>query len=70
MRRVAGTGVSEGAGETEYAPPLVLSDDPQHRRVRSLVSKAFTPRSGKPTSPRTGCFGLRSPIAGRGRATI
>lgn len=45
MRRVAGTGVHEGRGDTEYAPPLVLSDDPDHRRVRALVSKAFTPRA-------------------------
>ena len=45
MRRVAGTGVSEGSGDTEYTPPLVLSDDPDHRRVRSLMSKAFTPRA-------------------------
>ena len=45
MRRVAGTGVNEGAGDSAYAPPLVLSDDPDHRRIRLLMSKAFTPRS-------------------------
>jgi len=45
MRRVAGTGVREGAGGTAYAPPLVLSDDPDHRRMRLLMSKAFTPRA-------------------------
>jgi len=45
MRRVAGTGVNEGSGDTEYTPPLVLSDDPDHRRVRLLMSKAFTPRA-------------------------
>lgn len=45
MRRVAGTGVSEGMGNTAYEPPLVLIDDPAHRRIRLLMSKAFTPRA-------------------------
>lgn len=52
MRRVAGTGVSEGAGDTAYEPPLVLLDDPGHRRIRSLVSKAFTPRAVEAMRPR------------------
>lgn len=43
MRRIAATGLGEHAGETAYEPPLVLLDDPDHRRVRSLISKAFTP---------------------------
>ncbi len=45
MRRVAGTGVAEGRGDSAYEPPLVLLDDPAHRRIRSLVSRAFNPRS-------------------------
>ncbi|MBL6751890.1 MAG: cytochrome P450 [Nevskia sp.] len=45
MRRVAGTGVSEGRGKTAYEPPLVLLDDPGHRRIRALMSKAFNPHS-------------------------
>lgn len=45
MRRVAGTGVAEGEGATAYEPPLVLLDDPAHRRIRLLMSKAFTPRA-------------------------
>lgn len=40
-RRIAGTGVFEGIGETAYEPPLVLLDDPAHRRIRLLMSKAF-----------------------------
>ncbi len=44
MRRVAATGVSEGQGATAYEPPLVLLDDPAHRRIRLLMSKAFSPR--------------------------
>ena len=43
MRRVAGTGVRESSGDTAYEPPLVLLDDPTHRRVRQLVSRAFNP---------------------------
>lgn len=45
MRRVAATGVSESAGAAAYEPPLVLLDDPDHRRIRLLISKAFNPRS-------------------------
>ncbi len=45
MRRVAGTGVLEGRGDTAYEPPLVLLDDPAHRRIRGLVSRAFNPHS-------------------------
>ncbi|MEM7466565.1 MAG: cytochrome P450 [Pseudomonadota bacterium] len=45
MRRVAATGLDEGEGDTAYEPPLVMLDDPDHRRVRSLMSKAFTPQS-------------------------
>lgn len=44
MRRVAATGVAEGQGATAYEPPLVLLDDPAHRRIRLLMSKAFSPR--------------------------
>ena len=40
-RRIAGTGVFEGIGETAYEPPLVLLDDPAHRRIRLLMSTAF-----------------------------
>ena len=43
MRRVAGTGVKESLGDSAYEPPLVLLDDPVHRHVRALVSKAFNP---------------------------
>jgi len=45
MRRVAGTGVKESQGDAAYQPPLVLLDDPDHRRIRALMSKAFNPRS-------------------------
>lgn len=45
VRRIAATGLDEGEGDTAYEPPLVLLDDPDHRRVRSLMSKAFTPRA-------------------------
>jgi cytochrome P450 len=67
MRRVAGTGVNEGRGDTEYAPPLVLSDDPDHRRVRSLVSKAFTPRAvaGMADTVRSVTAELLDAVAGR-----
>lgn len=44
MRRLAGTGVRESEGDTAYEPPLVLLDDPVHRHVRQLVSRAFNPR--------------------------
>jgi cytochrome P450 len=52
MRRVAGTGVAERAGDTAYAPPLVLLDDPDHRRIRALVSKAFNPQTIEAMAPR------------------
>ncbi len=52
MRRVAGTGVAEGEGAAAYEPPLVLLDDPGHRRLRGLVSKAFTPRAVEAMRPR------------------
>ena len=45
IRRIAATGLDDREGETAYEPPLVLLDDPDHRRVRSLMSKAFTPKS-------------------------
>ena len=45
MRRIAATGLDVREGDTAYEPPLVLLDDPDHRRVRSLMSKAFTPRA-------------------------
>ena len=45
VRRIAATGLNEHEGETAYEPPLVLLDDPDHRRVRGLMSKAFTPKS-------------------------
>ena len=43
LRRVAGTGVSDSKGDTAYVPPLVLTDDPDHRRQRALLNKAFSP---------------------------
>ena len=43
LQRVAGTGVSDSTGDKAYAPPLVLTDDPDHRRQRALLSKAFSP---------------------------
>lgn len=52
MRRVAGTGVAEGEGDAAYEPPLVLLDDPGHRRLRGLVGKAFTPRAVEAMRPR------------------
>jgi len=45
MRRIAATGLDVREGETAYEPPLVLLDDPDHRRVRGLMAKAFTPRA-------------------------
>jgi cytochrome P450 len=51
-RRIAGTGVLERVGDTAYTPPLVLLDDPAHRRIRSLVSKAFTPAAIEAMGPR------------------
>ncbi|MDE0768032.1 MAG: cytochrome P450 [Opitutaceae bacterium] len=45
MRRIAATGLDVREGETAYEPPLVLLDDPDHRRVRSLMSKMFTTRA-------------------------
>jgi cytochrome P450 len=45
MRRVAGTGVKESLGDAAYEPPLVLLDDPAHRRIRALVSRAFNPNT-------------------------
>ncbi len=45
VRRIAGTGVAEARGDAAYEPPLVLLDDPDHRRIRLLMSKAFTPRA-------------------------
>ena len=45
LRRIAATGLDKREGDTAYEPPLVLLDDPDHRRVRSLMSKAFTPRA-------------------------
>jgi len=52
VRRLAATGVSEGEGRTPYEPPLVLLDDPAHRRIRGLLSKAFTPRAIEVMRPR------------------
>ena len=45
LRRIAATGLDKREGDTAYEPPLVMLDDPDHRRVRSLMSKAFTPRA-------------------------
>lgn len=45
MRRIAANGLDTHEGEAAYTPPLVLLDDPDHRRVRSLMSKAFNPQS-------------------------
>lgn len=52
MCRVAGTGVQERAGSTAYEPPLVLLDDPGHRRIRKLMAKAFEPRAVEAMRPR------------------
>lgn len=52
MRRVAGTGVKESLGDTAYEPPLVLLDDPAHRHIRALVSKAFNPQTIEAMRPR------------------
>jgi cytochrome P450 len=52
MRRVAGTGVHERAGSTAYEPPLVLLDDPGHRRIRKLMARAFEPRAVEAMRPR------------------
>ncbi|MEZ5279241.1 MAG: cytochrome P450 [Acidimicrobiales bacterium] len=52
MRKVAGTGVLEGKGNNSYEPPLVLLDDPAHRRIRLLVSKAFNARRIEDEGPR------------------
>ncbi|TVS17642.1 MAG: cytochrome P450 [Gammaproteobacteria bacterium] len=51
MRRVAGTGVRERSGDTAYEPPLVLLDDPGHRRIRKLMAKAFEPRAVEAMRP-------------------
>lgn len=45
VRRIAGTGVVEGRGGHAYEPPLVLLDDPAHRRIRTLVGRAFNART-------------------------
>jgi cytochrome P450 len=52
MRRVAGTGVLEGHGDHAYEPPLVLLDDPAHRRIRLLMAKAFNARAVEDEAPR------------------
>ncbi|MEE4302395.1 MAG: cytochrome P450 [Pseudomonadales bacterium] len=52
MRRVAGTGVAQSEGETAYEPPLVLLDDPGHRRIRKLVARAFDPKAVAAMAPR------------------
>ncbi len=52
MRRVAGTGVKESQGDAAYEPPLVLLDDPAHRHIRGLVSKAFNPNTIEAMRPR------------------
>ena len=52
MRRVAGTGVKESLGNAAYEPPLVLLDDPAHRHIRALVSKAFNPNTIEAMRPR------------------
>ncbi|MSQ68978.1 MAG: cytochrome P450 [Gammaproteobacteria bacterium] len=52
LRRLAGTGVAPGVGASAYEPPLVLLDDPAHRRIRLLMSKAFTPRAVAAMRPR------------------
>ncbi|MDZ7728987.1 MAG: hypothetical protein U5Q44_12750 [Dehalococcoidia bacterium] len=38
----------------ERRPSMLFLDDPEHQRLRSLVNKAFTPRSVERMRPRTG----------------
>ncbi|MEC9247672.1 MAG: cytochrome P450 [Pseudomonadota bacterium] len=45
MRKIAATGLESYQGDMAYEPPLVLLDDPDHRRVRSLINRFFTPRA-------------------------
>ncbi len=52
VRRIAGTGVVEGRGDNAYEPPLVLLDDPGHRRIRTLVGRAFNARTVEEQRPR------------------
>jgi cytochrome P450 len=52
VRRIAGTGVVEGRGHNVYEPPLVLLDDPGHRRIRTLVGRAFNARTVEAQRPR------------------
>ena len=47
LRRLAATGLESYEGGTAYEPPLVLLDDPDHRRVRTLINKFFTPNAVK-----------------------
>ncbi len=72
LRRIAGTGVNESTGDTAYEPPLVLLDDPAHRRIRSLVSKAFNPRTVAAMRPRVEAITaeLLDALAGRERADL
>ena len=45
MRNLAATGLDSNKRQTAYEPPLVLLDDPDHRRVRQLITKFFTPKA-------------------------
>ncbi|MGR8918126.1 MAG: cytochrome P450 [Gammaproteobacteria bacterium] len=70
MRRVAATGVAESAGATAYEPPLVLLDDPDHRRIRLLMSKAFNPKSIEAMRPRVEAVSRELLDAVEGRETV
>ena len=70
MRRVAGTGVRESLGDSAYEPPLVLLDDPAHRHIRALVSKAFNPNTIEAMRPKVEQITTRLLDALQGRKQV